>query len=203
MKTKVLIDGKEQILQTKRVGLFKGLELWLGDEMLGHWPKFSELQTGKTYKTSSGAVIEIKYQSFPAALIMKLNGNDIEGSAGHATTQVEVAYAIFAFVTILNLVVGAIAYFGQVPTLLMAGYGIYNLITGTIFLALLASGWRNKKLWPLALGFTLFLIDAGMMINMMITLQMNNPGAVVMRIFLLIPWARGCATAFKLRNKKS
>lgn len=203
MKAKVNHDGKEQVLQTKRVGLFKPMEIWLDDELLGRWPKMSELNKGKIYKTASGSTLEIKMNSFPSELVMTFNGSQIEGSGGHPQTQVGIAYGVFAFVCFLNLAIGGIAYFGQIPSLLMVGFGIYNLIAGAIFFILLAIGYREKKLWPLCAGLILFLIDAGFMINTMLSLRMNNPGAIVMRIFLIIPWTRGCISAFKLNMKKA
>lgn len=201
MNYKVNRNGQVETLQFKRVGFFKPKEIWLGDELLGTWPKRKELEKGIVYSAKDGSRLELKMKAFPIELQIKLNDQIVEGSASHPETRIKTAYQIMAFICGLNLVVGTIAIVANVDILLRLGMGVYNLIMGGILLILLMVGFREKKFWPLAIGLLLFSLDAVMMIYLMInTKTVPNISPIFVRIFIFIPWFKGCAELYKKRT---
>ncbi len=206
MNFKINRNGQIESLQFKRVGFLKPKEIWLGDELLGTWPKRKELEKGIVYTAKDGSRLELKMKAFPIELQIKFNDQIVEGSASHPETRIKTAYAIMAFICGLNLVVGAIAVVANVDILLRLGLGAYNLIVGSILLILLMVGFREKKFWPLATGLLLFSLDAVMMLyQMQNTNTAPNVSPIFMRIFIFIPWFKGCIDLYKkkIENKKS
>lgn len=202
MNYKVNRNGQIVDLQFKRVGFFKPQEIWLGAELLGTWPKRKELEKGFVFTAQDGSKLELKMKSIPVELQIKFNDQIVEGSAAHPQTRIKTAYSIMAFICGLNFVVGTIAVIGNVELLLRLGMGVYNLIMGAALLILLLVGFRDKKFWPLTIGLLLFSLDAIMMIYQMFSTKMvPNVSPIMVRIFIIIPWFKGCIELYKKQKK--
>jgi len=189
--------GQKMQIRIERNWWRKPVSIYLGDENLGNWPKMSELSSGKIYRTQDGSELKIQMKSFPQELHMTFNNQVVEGSAADPKTRVKTAYSIMVFIACINLLIGAIAILFKIQALLQLGFGIYNVIIGILYASLLAVGYKKQTLIPLAAGLLLFLGDAMMMVKTMILLQMINPGAFIVRIMFIIPWARGVYELFK------
>ncbi len=201
MNYKVNRNGQIESLQFKRVGLFKPREIWLGDELLGAWPKRKELEKGFVFTARDGSKLELKMKAFPIELQVKFNDKIVEGSATHPETRIKSAYNIMAIICGLNFVVGMIAIIGKADALLRLGMGMYNLIMSAILLILLIIGLRDKKFWPLAIGLLLFSLDAIMMIYQMIsTKTVPNISSIFVRILIIVPWFKGCSELYKKKT---
>ncbi|MCM2353676.1 MAG: hypothetical protein NDI63_08670 [Pseudobdellovibrio sp.] len=190
-------NGKEEKLAIKSIGWFKPKQIWLGDEMLGLMPSQSQLRKGVILKAVDGSELSIKLTTFPAQLLFMFNGSPVRGSASDPNEQIKAAYYLMMFICALNFLLGSIAYFGEVPALLNVGFGFYNLIIGTLYLVLLYIGYDAKMFVPLVVGLIIFCADALMMLNVMIQLKQPNPGPIIVRIFFIIGWAKGCIAARK------
>lgn len=203
MKYLVNHNGKETDLIIKRTGLFKPQELWLGDEMIGHWPKQSQMRDGHKITTKDNAVLEFKMKTYPPELHMHFNGVPVKGTSAHPETVVNVAYTVMMLICGLNIFMGLLVTILKYQILLNLGFGVYNLFVGGIHAILLFIGYKEKKLWPLAFGLGVFILDAIMMAYNMTLLRMFQPGPIIMRVFFIIPWFKGCYTLFKSKTAKA
>lgn len=190
-------NGKEEKILIKSNGWFKSKEVWIGDEKLGIWPSRSDLKKGVSLKTIDGSELFIRQTEFPVQLLYTFNGIPVRGSAGDPDTQIKTAYGLMMFVCALNFLLGAIAYFGEVQALLKLGFGLYNLIIGTLYAVLLYIGYDAKMFVPLVIGLIIFCGDAIMMVIGMIQLKQFNIGPFFVRAFIIMGWVQGCVAARK------
>lgn len=190
-------NGREEKILIKSNGWFKPKEVWLGQENLGPWPSRSELKKGVILKTTDGSELSIRQTDFPVQLLFMFNGIPVKGSAADPDTQIKTAYGLMMFVCALNFLLGAIAYFGEVQMLLRLGFGLYNLIIGTLYVILLYIGYDAKMFVPLVIGLIIFCGDAIMMVIGMIQLKQFNIGPFFVRAFIIMGWAKGCVAARK------
>lgn len=190
-------NGKEEKLLIKSNGWFKSKEVWLGEEKLGMWPSRSELKKGVILKTIDGSELSIRQTEFPVQLLYMFNGVPVKGSAADPDSQIKTAYGLMMFVCALNFLLGGIAYFGEIQMLLRLGFGLYNLIIGSLYAILLYIGYDAKMFVPLVVGLILFCGDALMMTATMIQLKQFNIGPFFIRAFIIISWAKGCIAVRK------
>lgn len=185
---------------------FKNFTVSFDGEVLGVFKNQKELNLGRDFTLPSGEILRVKKtQKIMTMLIETLiNGVPIEGTDSDPRKLLEKAYHVAILLCVLNLVVGFLGYFVNLEFLSAHGYGLYNLVIGTLYFLPIILGVKQKS-WPMLIFiFTVFLIDTASAFYWIIEMNKQgvqvNGGSLVARFIFGVPLFLGVKAGYSLRN---
>jgi hypothetical protein len=186
--------------QPKRVeilwsGLWKNIRVLFDGEEIGRIADKAELDRGADFTLPDGlGTLRVHFHKEFAGgeLRVTRNGHPLPGSASDPLTRVKTAAHILYFIAALNAVLGLVAVLGNVTVLLDLGLGWITVGLGAVFGSLGFLVARKRSTIALIAAIVLFGIDGLLSVGASVGASRSPPiGAIIMRIFLLLPMVRG------------
>jgi hypothetical protein len=153
----------------------------------------AELKAGHEFALPDGHRLRVQLQQKFGAqgLDFQLDGRPLGGTVNDPLTQVNAAFAAILFVAGLNVVLSAVALFGQVAFLVAIGLGWGTLVEGLVYAGLGWLGKYQRAAWAFYVALGLLVLDGVMLLGSGL-----GTGGLVMRLFLGIAIYRGAAAGF-------
>ncbi|GAB4121683.1 MAG: hypothetical protein OHK0050_30920 [Roseiflexaceae bacterium] len=152
-----------------------------------------ELNAGQQFALPDGSALQVQLVRtwFSAELRVLRNGKPVPGSPFDPITRWRTAFAIVCVLAGLNVVLGLIAEFFRVESLLNAGIGTITMFYGLIYL-MLAFFVQRRSLVALVLATAFFALDSIVGIALGIA-DGQAPGlaGILVRFFILVPLIQG------------
>ncbi|GAB4172944.1 MAG: hypothetical protein Fur005_34780 [Roseiflexaceae bacterium] len=152
-----------------------------------------ELNAGQQFALPDGSALQVQLVRtwFSAELRVLRNGKPVPGSPSDPITRWRTAFAIVCVLAGLNVVLGLIAEFFRVESLLNAGIGTITMFYGLIYL-MLAFFVQRRSLVALVLATAFFALDSIVGIALGIA-DGQAPGlaGILVRFFILVPLIQG------------
>lgn len=176
-------------------------------EVIGTFESQKELNSGRDFVLPIGVVLHVKKtQKFLTVLIESLiDGIPIEGSDSDPRKIVERAYFVSIFLCLINYAFGLLGYFIVLKFLSIHGYGLYNLVLGTLYLIPFCLGVKQKSWLMLLFIFIVFIIDT--LAAFYGIYEMSKQGIqvsavpIVMRFIFGVPLYLGVKAGYDLKYK--
>jgi len=196
------IGGKQVKIRVEWRGFWSNATVYLDDSVVGSVEKRKDLKLGKKWQLPSNDVIGVKLQSAFMGLELQvtLNGKPIEGSVNHPLTRIKIGTGVVFFLAGLNLLGGLVAMIFQPAAMLSLGYGVYNLVIGSIY-GFAAFLMRRRSIVGISIAIALFLGDTVMAFLTHIRLATNVPSSwIIVRMILAVPIFQAAYAIAKLRT---
>lgn len=206
-RTYTIKDGNQYKIELSWKGLWKNMTVKCNFQPIGTFADNKELKAGKEFQLPDGSMLRVQLVSSMTKTELQVlhNGKPIPGSDSDPAQRIKVAAGIVFFVAGLNILIGLLAVMAKVKFLIRIGAGEGSIIFGVLFLIL---GFFILKQSGIALGLAVLLFAAdGILSLILVTKYGGRPpvGAIVFRIFLLIPMIQGfpALKALKEQGRKT
>ena len=169
---------------------------------LGTFPNKAAIEQGRTFDLGQGDTLSVRFErAFGSQdLIVSRNGKPLPGSGDDPATRLKAAVGVVYFVAGLNVVLGLLVALAEIEFLAKIGLGWGSVGEGALY-GLLGFFASRRHKWALIVATVLFAIDG--VFTVVGGLGTGGPppiGAVVARLFLILPMIRGIPAIAKIKQ---
>ena len=192
------VDGEQKKLEIHWKRFYKNFTILIDEIKVGSLEGSKELQSGREflYKDNKLKVQLVRNFITPEIQIL-WNGGPVLGSVTDPITRINTGLGVVVFLIVINLLMGGVAFFGDIPFLKNLGYGIYNLGIALIFIFSFCIGKFYSPSIGLLCALLVFSGDAVMAAKQMVDLNLQPGGGwIIVRFVIITPLFLGCKAAF-------
>ena len=187
-------------------GLWKNINVTLDGKVLGTIADQKELKAGRGFQLPDNSILQVQLvkKAMASELQVLRDGRPLPGSDSDPAQRLSVAYGMIFFIAGLNIILGLIAVLGEVDFLTnQIGIDWTTIAFGLVFL-LLGFLVRAGSIVALGVAVVLFILS-GIWSAVVMASQMPRAtppvGALVARVFLLIPMIQGFGAIRALKQQ--
>lgn len=199
------VGGPKRIAVSWR-GLWKDIEIAFDGKLIGRIESKKELKKGAAFALPDGSELSVKLTTveIKEELHVLRNGAPLPGSVSDPAQRVKGALGVLYFVAGANIVVGLVAWLGNIEVLQEYGLGFGSIVIGAVYAALAFVVKSKQSRVALVVAMLLFALDAVLAVFTGIEAGRTPPvGGLVARIFLLFPMWNGLGALKELSRAKT
>jgi hypothetical protein len=189
-----LDDQKTQQIEVRWRGFWKDITVNYNGNPMGGFQNLSHLKQGETFTLHDGSPLRIYYSSSygEQGIRIEHNGRPLKGSIGDPATRLKSILGLAIFIGGLNIVLGAVAEFGDVEFLKQMGIGWVLIVIGAVIIGLGYCVNRYRSVPALIAIIAILAIDIVATVAVAAS-EGGRPGTggIVLKVFIIIAMVRG------------